>query len=91
MGHHLINQRLRIGSPRAYFEVQCPGQNAKLDRKRLNMEGLIGLIITVPIGIAVGAATIGLGIKWGGTWLLRAIASDHELADWIKRVFNTEK
>ena len=29
------------------------------------MEGLIGLIITVPIGIVVGAATIGLGIKWG--------------------------
>lgn len=55
------------------------------------MEGLIGLIITVPIGIVVGAATIGLGIKWGGTWLLRAISSDPELADWVRRVFNTEK
>ena len=28
------------------------------------MEGLIGLIITIPIGIVMGAATIGLGIKW---------------------------
>lgn len=55
------------------------------------MEGLIGLIITIPIGVVVGAATIGLGIKWGGTWLLRAISDDPVLEDWVKQVFNTEK
>jgi len=55
------------------------------------MEGLIGLIITIPIGIVVGAATIGLGIKWGGTWLLRAISDDPVLEDWVKQVFNTGK
>ena len=54
------------------------------------MEGLIGLIITIPLGIAVGAATIGLGIKWGGTWLLRAISNDPVLEKWVKQVFNTE-
>ena len=53
------------------------------------MEGLIGLIISIPIGIVVGAATIGLGIKWGGAWLLRAISSDPALEDWVKRIFNT--
>ena len=53
------------------------------------MEGLIGLIITIPIGIVFGAVTIGLGIKWGGTWLLRAISSDPALEDWVKRIFNT--
>ena len=54
------------------------------------MEGLMGLIM-IPIGMVVGAATIGLGIKWGGTWLLRAISNDPVLEDWIKQVFNTEK
>ena len=55
------------------------------------MEGLIVFIITIPLGIVVGAATIGLGVKWGGTWLLRAISSDPALEDWIKRIFNTEE
>ena len=54
------------------------------------MEGLIGLIITIPIGIVVGAATIGLGIKWGGTWLLRAISNDTVLESLLKRIFNSE-
>lgn len=55
------------------------------------MERLIDLIITIPIAIGVGAATIGLGIKWGGTWLLRAISDDPVLEDWVKQVFNAEK
>ena len=54
------------------------------------MEALISLIM-VPIGIVLGAATIGLGIKWGGTWLLRAISNDPVLEDWVKRVFNTRE
>ncbi len=54
------------------------------------MEALLSLFM-VPIGIVLGAATIGLGIKWGGTWLLRAISDDPVLEDWIKQVFNTEK
>ena len=55
------------------------------------MEGLIVLIITIPIGIVISATTIGLGIKWGGTWLLRAISNDPVLERWVKQVFNTEK
>ena len=53
------------------------------------MEALLSLLM-VPIGIALGAATIGLGIKWGGTWLLRAISGDPVLEDRVKQVFNTE-
>ena len=52
------------------------------------MEGLIGLIISIPIGIVVGAATIGLGIKWGGIWLLRAISNDTVLESLLERIFN---
>ena len=51
------------------------------------MEVLISLLM-IPIGIALGAATIGLGIKWGGTWLLRAISNDPVLERWVKQVFN---
>ncbi len=51
------------------------------------MGEFIGLIVTLPIGIVIGAATIGLGIKWGGTWLLRAISNDPVLENWVKQVF----
>ena len=54
------------------------------------MEALLSLLM-IPIGMALGAATIGLGIKWGGTWLLRAISNDPALEDWVKRIFNTEQ
>ena len=52
---------------------------------------LIGLIITIPIGIVVGAGTIGLGIKWGGTWLLRALSNDPVLKRSLKGIFDPEK
>lgn len=43
--------------------------------------------------ISVMATTfIGLGIAWGvrvgGLWLLRAIARDDELTEWLKQVFS---
>jgi hypothetical protein len=34
------------------------------------------------------AVAVALGIRWGGTWLLKEISEDAELEEWLKRIFN---
>ena len=55
-----------------------------------DLEQLIFFIIMIPVSITVGAATIGLGIKRDGTWLLRRIFGDLEFESLLKPIFNPE-
>lgn len=53
---------------------------------------LVILVITAPIWIVIGALAIALGLRWGGMWLLKAIAKEVWIERWLKRIFNpTEK
>ncbi len=54
---------------------------------------LVTLLITAPVWIVLGALTIALGLRWGGMWLLKAIAKEAEAKEseierWLKRIFN---
>ena len=55
----------------------------------------IGLIIIillyisgVILAVVMLAVAISLGIRWGGTWLLKDISKDPQLVHWLKHLLN---
>ena len=57
---------------------------------------LIGLIIVILLyisglilAVVMLAVAISLGIRWGGTWLLKDISKDPQLVHWLKHLLNS--
>ena len=55
----------------------------------------IGLVIVillyisgVVLAVVMLAVAISLGIRWGGTWLLKDISKDPQLVYWLKHLLN---
>lgn len=58
----------------------------------------IGLIIVVMLyisglilAVVMLAVAISLGIRWGGTWLLKDISKDPQLVQWLKHLLNSSE
>lgn len=52
------------------------------------MEELLASLVILLITAPIWALTIALGIRWGGMWLLKAIAKEVWIEQWLKRIFN---
>ncbi|MYB63849.1 hypothetical protein F4X73_04085 [Candidatus Poribacteria bacterium] len=58
----------------------------------------VGLVIVillyisgVVLAVVMLAVAISLGIRWGGTWLLKDISKDPQLVYWLKHLLNPPK
>ncbi len=58
----------------------------------------IGLIIVIMLyisgvilAVVMLAVAISLGIRWGGTWLLKDISKDPQLVHWLKHLLNSSE
>ena len=58
-------------------------------------QSFIGLVIIILIyisgvilAVVMLAVAISLGIRWGGTWLLKDISKDPQLVYWLKHLLN---
>ena len=56
----------------------------------------VGLIIVIMLyisgvilAVVMLAVAISLGIRWGGTWLLKDISKDPQLVHWLKHLLNS--